>query len=160
MIFFKSCLRLKLFSPLKQSSSFRSVFNLLCKYSFDLSNSLESFSMICFDYSLLHQYLIKYLFQNLFHFMKRYIKMFIFSNMYVPIFENEKVYWTLNNNQSINQSKMFVAKVYSLMLLAQRRSSKYQFYSLWFQPPGLEHTIYRTRSDHAHLYTTHGVVNY
>ena len=31
----------------------------------------------------------------------------------------------------------------SLMLHAYRRSNKYQFYSLWFDPFGFESTIYR-----------------
>ena len=39
------------------------------------------------------------------------------------------------------------------MLGAQRRSNKYQFYSLWFTRPGLKPTIYRTRGEYANHFT-------
>jgi hypothetical protein len=42
----------------------------------------------------------------------------------------------------------------SLMLRAQERGSKYQFYSHWCDPTGLESTFYRTRSEEANHYTT------
>jgi len=32
--------------------------------------------------------------------------------------------------------------------------SKYKLYSFWFDPTGLEPTIYRTRSDDANRYTS------
>ena len=37
---------------------------------------------------------------------------------------------------------------YSLMLCVLQRSSKYKFYSLWFDPTGFEPTIYRLRGEH------------
>ena len=40
------------------------------------------------------------------------------------------------------------------MLHVQQRKNKYQFYSLWFNRPGLEPTIYLTRHKHAIHYTT------
>ena len=39
-----------------------------------------------------------------------------------------------------------------------RRSSKYQFYSLWLGPTRLEHTIYRSRDDHATHYTSNAAM--
>ena len=46
---------------------------------------------------------------------------------------------------------------FSLMLHAQWRSNKYQFYSLWFDPIGLEPMIYHTRGEHFnHNTTDHG----
>ena len=41
---------------------------------------------------------------------------------------------------------------FSLMLRAQRRSNKYQFYNLQFDPTGLELRFYRTRGEHANHY--------
>ena len=46
---------------------------------------------------------------------------------------------------------------FSLMLCAQWRSNKYQFYSLWFDLIGLELTIYRTRGEHANHYVNDAV---
>jgi hypothetical protein len=42
----------------------------------------------------------------------------------------------------------------SLLLLL----NNYQFYSLWFDPTGLEPTIYRTRGEHTNHYTTDAVI--
>ena len=43
---------------------------------------------------------------------------------------------------------------FSIILRAQRRSNKYQIYSLLFDPTaGLEPTIYHTRSEQANYYT-------
>ena len=49
---------------------------------------------------------------------------------------------------------------FSLMLLAYRRSNKYQFYSLWSDMIRLEPTICRTRDEHANHYTTDAVCPY
>jgi hypothetical protein len=46
---------------------------------------------------------------------------------------------------------MFVG---SSLLYIYRRSIKYKFYCIWFDPTGLKRTICRTRDDHANLYTT------
>ena len=46
---------------------------------------------------------------------------------------------------------------FSLMPHAQRRSIKYQFHSLWFDPTGIEPTIQHTRGEHANHYTNDAV---
>jgi hypothetical protein len=43
------------------------------------------------------------------------------------------------------------------MLRAQRRSNTYQFYSLWFDPTGVEPTIYRIRGEHTNHYDNNAV---
>jgi hypothetical protein len=48
---------------------------------------------------------------------------------------------------------------YSVKIRVYRKSNKYQFYSLWFDPTGFELTIYRTRIEHINNYTTDAVDN-
>ena len=44
------------------------------------------------------------------------------------------------------------------MLCAKEKSNEYQFYSVWFDPIGLEPMIYRTQGKHADHYATDVVV--
>ena len=46
---------------------------------------------------------------------------------------------------------------YSLVLCAQRRSNKHQFYCPWFDPTGAQIQIDRTRGKHANHYNTYVV---
>ena len=54
-------------------------------------------------------------------------------------------------------SQPFFALISSLMLRAQRKSNKYQFYSLWFDPIRARTHDLRTRGEQANHYTSEAV---
>jgi hypothetical protein len=50
-------------------------------------------------------------------------------------------------------SKAIIHCSYSLLLRAKLRRNKYKMHSVWFDPTGLKHTIYRTQGEHDNHYT-------
>jgi hypothetical protein len=48
---------------------------------------------------------------------------------------------------------------FSIMLRAERKSNKYQSYTLWFNPMGACTSIYHTRGEHSHHSTTDAVTS-
>ena len=52
-----------------------------------------------------------------------------------------------------SDSKAIIPCSYSLLLRAKLRRNKYHLHSVWFDPTGLKHTIYRTQGEHDNHYT-------